>query len=207
MSSGEIKPPRSYLSHSQFYLFKNDPEEYFRQYYVAKLDRRTKKMHKGKVFQEAWCDPKYKYGPILRKAGFTPDVERAIKTALEHPDTIRVEKRFTEVKLRAKGMGLNCTILGILDGFKKADKLLLENKFGVVWTEDRVAKEVQLTWYMLIVYIKYGFIPKTILQSFNANNGIPTLIKVKRTIADFKELIEDINSVWARIIIGDYNQY
>jgi hypothetical protein len=59
----------------------------------------------------------------------------------------------------------------------------------------------------MMVYIKLGFIPKIVFQSFNSKNGIPTIIKTKRNKSGFKELIEDINGVWARIIKGDYTKY
>jgi hypothetical protein len=221
-----MKPPRRYLSHSQFALFNVDPEKYFQDYYVSKIDildddevlESTKqKINLGKIFQLAWCDPEYNYAAALIKAGYTPDFTRAIRTALEHRQTMHVPKSRTEVIMRAKGLGLDCTILSKMDGMQQTshtrrgrttkDVLIVENKYGKTLSADQVKMNDQFTWYMLTVYIKLGVMPRMLVQSFNSCTGIPTIYDVRRNKADFKSLIERINSTWARIVKNDYTKY
>lgn len=205
MSSRKIKPPLKYISHSQFWLFNNNPAEYYQQYYIARVDQPTDKMIFGKIFQEAWSDPKYDYKTELKKAGFTPSKELVIERALQHPDTKRLPVSKTEKKVYAKGLGLNYQIMGILDGF--SDGEIIENKTGKVWSKKMVDESDQITWYSLLVYIKYGYMPKFRLQSFNSNNGMPTIYVGKRKVGQLKELVKRINSMVARIEAGDFNNY
>ena len=201
-----MKLPLPYISQSQFWLFNNDPEEYYQQYYVARRQQPTKKMIFGSIFQEAWCDKAYNYKKKLRQAGFTPDYERVIKTALEHPNTLRLPKSQTEKRFKVQGMGLKHPILAILDGFDKANKHIIENKMGIVWNQQRVDEATQVTWYALSCYLEFGFIPRLTLQSFNSRNGQVAVIKTKRTKEDFKFLIEAINDMHDRIIAGDFQE-
>lgn len=209
MSVATLKPPRPYFSHSQFALFNRNPEEYYQQYYISPIDNATPKMTLGKIFQEAWCDPEYDYEKMLREIGYTPDYARAMRTALEHPDTVRVDKKDTEKILKAKGMGLECTLLSKMDALVGTKKLpaIIENKYGKPLTVEQVRVNDQFTWYMLTVYLKLGVIPRMRVQSFNSKNGIPTIHHITRTKDDFRALIERINSSWTRIVKNDFNLY
>ena len=200
--------PLPYISHSQFWLFNHDPEKYYQQYYVSRLDQATKPMIFGKIFQEAWCDRGYNYPKKLRKAGFTPDYVRIIKTAFDHPKMIRFPKIQTEKQYRAIGMGLKHPILGIFDGFKLKDRWLLENKTGkALWTQERTDDATQITWYALICYLEFGFMPKRLtLQSISSRNGQVVVHETKRDKEDFKFLIDAINEMHDRIVDGDFNK-
>ncbi len=200
-----MKLPRPYLSHSQFWLFNHDPEEYYKQYYIARIDKPTPKMVLGKLFQEAWSDRAFNYIKALKKAGFNSDQARIFKFALEHPTTIRFPKNKTEKRLDGKGLGLKYPIMGYLDGFDKAKRHLVENKLGVVWTQDRADESTQITWYALLIYLNFKFIPKrNTLQSFNGRNGMPNLRETKRIKQDLKFLVEAINEMHDRILADDF---
>ena len=204
MSNTKLQMPCPYVSYSQLALFERDPLEYYQQYFVARVDWATDKMTFGKIFQEAWCDKKYDYVKELTKAGYTSDFIRVVKTALAHPDTVSMPKSFTEKRLLVKTDKMLWPMLAILDGFRKPLKLLVENKMGVWWSQKMVDESPQLTWYMMSVYLEYGFVPKTLLQTFNSKSGIPRLFVVKRTKKDFEALIDRVNIMVTKIQAGDF---
>lgn len=203
----ELKLPKPYISHSQFTLFKRDPMAYYEQYFVARLDEPTEKMTLGKIFQKAWCDKKYPYEQELKKAGFTSDKLRVIKTALEHPATLKIQKSKTEQQFTVKDPAIDYPILAQLDGLDKDIRLIIENKMGQPWNQARVDTDTQVTWYMLCYKIKYRQMPKFLLQSFNSRNGIPNKFWGKRYKVDFDRLISEINGMVTRIKAGDFEQY
>lgn len=200
-----MKLPRPYISPSQFTLFWSDPRKYYLDYYFVRNDKPTVKMTFGTIFQLAWCDPAYDYVKALREAGYTPDYARVIRTALEHPATIKVPKRYTERKMRAKGLGLLHPALVILDGLKLEETMTVENKMGVVWNQKRCDEDVQLGFQDLVFYLKYGKAPKLALQSFNSRTGIPTVLYTRRTMAQRKALVRRINDMVTLIKAGDFN--
>lgn len=205
---GNFKLPLPYISHSQFYLFERDPMAYYEQYFIARVDNATPKMIFGKIFQEAWSDKKYNYKEELRKAGFTSDKERIIRTALSHPETFKLPKNKTEKKFSIRHPKIkDYDLLSILDGMEKDKHVITENKMGVWWTEKMVQESTQITWYMMCYYIKYGKKPKVRLQSFNSNNGRPRIFPAKRTQKDFDNLIDRINAMIIRIEAGDFTKY
>jgi hypothetical protein len=206
-SEKKLAMPVPYISPSSYTLFMQDPMAWYQQYFVARTDEATPKMTLGKIFQMAWCDPQYDFSDELKKAGFTSREERIIKTALDHPKTIKFPKDKTEIKIQVTGAGLLHPVLCIYDGLDINKKLSVENKFGASWNQQRANEAVQNTWQMLVCKLKYGFVPKQILQSFNSNNGRPAHFPVKKTAADFKELVENINSMVLRVQAGDFTKY
>lgn len=213
-SSNCSKPPKEYISHSQWTLWKRDPLEYYRSYYIAKIDNETDPMTLGKVFQKAWCNPKYDYETEFKQLGYTPDKARVVRTALAHPALIKPAEGVweTEYELhvspkhkRAKEFKLLYPIMGIMDGYD--GRVVVENKIGAPWNKKRVDEDTQLTWYALIIYIKHGFIPNLILQSVNSKHGIPTIYETRRTKKQLKELVEEINNMVTMLYKADFNQH
>lgn len=215
----KLKLPRPYISNSQLSLFTRDPMAYYEQYFVARIEEKGEPLTIGKIFQEAWCDKKYDYTKALEEAGFTSDKARAIRTALEHPATVRLPKSKTEKQFIVKGRGLDYPILAQLDGVDPKINLVVENKFGLPWTQEKVDngmyyakdgkqyRDRQLTWYTLGYWIKYKRFPKFLLQSFNGKHGAPNKFWAKRTPADLDELVVDINNMVALIEAGDFEKH
>lgn len=211
--------PLPYLSKSAFELYEKDPMEYYEQYFVARVYEESEAMTLGTIFQEAWCDPKYNYKKALKEAGFNSDKARAIENALNHPATIKLPKKKTEKSVTVQGRGLRYPVLAQFDGLDPDINLIVENKFGAVWTQDRVnssvyydkdrkqRKDRQLTWYTLVYWIKYRKFPKFLLQSFNGRNGIPNKFWVKKYAADLDMLVADINNMVTRVQSGDFEKY
>lgn len=171
----------------------------------------------GSVFQDAWCDPKYDYVAALKSAGFNSDKARAMRNSLQHHQTVRLPKRKTERTIIVKGHGLKYPIMAKFDGLDTDATLIVENKWGVVWSQKRVddglyydqdkkqRHDRQITWYILAYLIKYGTIPKFLLQSFNGKNGIPNHFYATRSAYDIDKLVFDINSMVDRVRAGDFN--
>ena len=204
----KLKLPLPYISHSQFWLFENDPMEYYQQYFVCRIDEPTDKMILGKVFQEAWSDPKYPWRDKLKEAGFNGDKVRVIETALAHKEAVRLAKNKTEKRLEIEHPDVaDYKLLSIMDGLELDIHTITENKMGKWWTQKTVEESTQITWYMMSYYVKYGKMPKLRLQSYNGNNGIPRVFWAKRTKADFDALITRINNMVTRIEAGDFAKY
>lgn len=201
-----LKMPLPYISYSAWALFQKSPVEYYQQYFIGRIDKPTPRMLLGKIFQEAWSDPKYDYVKELKKVGFTSDYERIIRTALNHKQTVRLPKHKCERKHIVRSRELDHPIMAVFDGEDKPIQLLVENKLGHVWTQHEADTSEQITWYVLAWKIKYRTFPKNILlQSFNGKNGLPTLLWTKRAQYDLDELTYRINQTVAKIKAGEFN--
>lgn len=179
-------------------------------------------MTRGKIFQLAWADPKYNYNKALYDEGFTSDNTRIVRQALDNDDVIRLPKKLTEKELIVQGRGLKIPILAQFDGKDTNAHLVIENKFGVAWDQERLdtgvywldkkkrdglKRDRQKEWYMLVYYLKYHKKPKYLLQSFNGKNGKLVKLWGKSTMHDFDLLINDINNMVTRIEAGDFEKH
>ena len=192
--------------------------EWYMQYMVARVEKEGEPLTLGKIFQQAMCDKKFDYAKALKEAGFNSDKERIFKRALENRTIVRLPKKNTEKKIIVKGRGLNYPILAQFDGIDTDITLIVENKFGCVWTQQRVddgifydetrtkRQDRQITWYILAYYIKYGVMPRFLLQSFNGKNGALVQLWAERTMFDLDKLVHDINEMVARVEAGDFNK-
>lgn len=214
----KLEMPISYFSQSSFGLFMRDPMAWYMQYMVGRVEKKGPALTKGKIFQIAWSDRKYDYAKELKKAGFNSDIARAMKMAVEHPQTVRLPKSKTEKTIIVKGLGLKFPILAQFDGIDEKINLIIENKFGVVWNQKRVDDGVyydsegrkqqdwQITWYILVYYIKYGRMPEFLLQSYNGKHGVPTQLWAKRTMYDLDKLVSDINYAYDRVMARNFDK-
>jgi hypothetical protein len=201
------KLPKGYLSWSALNSYLTDPKEYYLHYYLGKdfmVDlkktdmARWEKIRLGKIFQEAWADPRINWRRKLKKDGFTPDKERIIETALKDKNLIRMPIKNCEQRIFADFNGIK--LQAIPDGFK--DKLLVENKFGAVRDQEMVDDDGQLSFYSLTIKLNNKFIPKIILQSVNDRTGKVNIIKTKRTNQDLKHIGELIIMAARGISLG-----
>ena len=195
----EVKLPFGYLSWSQMNTYLWDPKDYYENYFLGKdfmvelkkTDmKRWEKIRMGKHFQDAWSDPRINWKKQLKKDGFTSDKERIIETALKDPNMIRMPISNCEQKIYADFNGIKLLIKP--DGFKKETKLLLENKFGAVRTQEMVDDDNQISFYTLGIKLAFNFITNILMQSINDRTGKVHVIKTKRDKTDLdhiKELI------------------
>lgn len=103
-----------------------------------------------------------------------------------------------------------CVVLGKYDGFdpdipliaddKTTKKLIQNGKPGFKWTQVKVDKCKQLTWYAYIYWKKTGVIPKLQLNWYDWNSKKAVTFNTVRGINDFLMLHHEIKIVHAGIV-------
>lgn len=182
---------QKYLSHSQYSLFKKDPEEYRRRYIFGEESIVTEAMEFGKRFAE---------GLELDDSEYL-DVEIARLQLPNYPKA--------EYKIRTTIGGI--TLLGILDKFDPKKKRIGEIKTGRKWTQGMVDKSTQLKFYDLLILGKYGVQPSEIalywLPTVCDENGTRLsgeplkTFKTSHTMTELMVFLADVQSVWKKIQI------
>lgn len=174
----KLKLPKGYLSYTQINTYLWDPKEYYEQYilgkdFMAEMKKnhpdRWEKIRLGSIFQDAWAIPTFNWRKALKADGFTSDKERIIKTALADRRLLKMAPSKCDKDFRVEYEGIPLLIKP--DGLDLAARLLLENKFGTPRQQEKVDEDLQLGMYAFGVNLKYGFIPKIILQSVSDTSG------------------------------------
>ncbi len=191
---------RKYISWSQFWLYSNSPQKYFEQYVLELKQEPTKKMLFGRIFSDAYenrGNDKYDPCKVLRREGFTTDYERVMKNALSQLPLIKGEECERTFEIENEPFNL----LGKFDGVVESKNLIIENKTGATWTQQRADEAEQLTFYGLVYYLTTGKNPKMILNSVRASDGKVFTFKTQRDIkqlSDFKIRVDEISELIKR---------
>jgi len=141
----DILLPRGYLSYSQWKLRKKNPGKYNDIYFFG-----------GKSFTNAGM----RFGKIVAEALETGETQDPTIKALMSilPRYPRPEH---EIKTRVNTNEGVLTLLGKLDTFFMRGKTFREYKTGKTkWTQAKVDKDEQITWYYALVYLEYGHLPE-----------------------------------------------
>lgn len=139
------KKNRDYISYSQLSLWEKNPNQYYRQYVLGKESPTNKYLDFGKQVATAleW--------------GFDAWHDKMIEMMLVFMPTY--PKR--EFKITAKLDGIK--LLSRFDGWDPKRKHLGEYKTSKNnWTQGMVDKNDQLTFYALMVWLKYRVLPSKI---------------------------------------------
>ena len=156
-SAKVLKLPHGYLSWTQLFLWENNREKYKQSYFENKKDESVApKREWGKKFAE----------------------NRERNQSCNEPEAELARIFFPSVK--GKEVELSCwldlnskekiKIFGKPDGFDRKTMTLIEDKSGSNWTQGMVDKHGQLTFYSLIIWLKYKKLPARIFLNF-----IPTI--------------------------------
>lgn len=136
--------PKGYISWSQLQLFEKDPNLYYQVYIEGLNQFRTKYLELGKRMAE--------------------DLERGFDE--EHDPLFEMMIVFLpgypEREYEIRGVFDNIPLLGKLDGWNEKTMTIGEYKTGKKWTQSMADKTGQLTFYALLVWLKYGKLPKKI---------------------------------------------
>ena len=209
------KTPRPYLSWSQLSLFEKDPNLYY-QVYVEGLDQfRTKYLELGKrmadVLENGFDeehDPMFEYIGMFMPS--YPHREFQIPRLINEGEKSGCKcskclARGIEKPLVFEGVPL----YGKLDGFDDKTLTIGEYKTGKKWTQGMVDKADQLTFYTLLVWLKYKKFPKKIFlhwartdEDLEGNLKLVGEIKTfetKRRLADLILLSKRIKNAWKGI--------
>jgi len=187
---------RPYLSFSSFDLFRRDPDKWYLKYVHGVEEPANDKMVIGKAFSEAYANPSYDYRKALMEARIAPSAAQMIARALENKALVRATPKNCEYKLELTVRGV--PTLMYLDGAKPTKHLIIENKTGAPWTQERADEADQLTFYGAGWYEKTGKLPDYLLQSIDPK-GCVRVFKTKRTVEQFDALWSQVDHVWREI--------
>lgn len=136
--------PKSYLSYSQMNSWKWSREKYKEIYFEGKPYPTNPMMDFGKNFSEI-MDGKKKTDDIIIQG---------VVSLMPRYDT-------SEKEIRESIEGIK--LLGYLDSYCSKTHDLYEYKTGTaLWTQSKVDKADQLTFYSMLIYLKYKIIPENI---------------------------------------------
>jgi hypothetical protein len=181
----------SYLSWSKMNLWEKDPNLFY-QVYVEGIDMfRTKQLELGKKMATAL------------ENGSDPDHDPLMEMMLIFmPD-------YPLKEFDIKAVFEEIPIVGKLDGFNEATLTVGEYKSGKNWTQAMVDQHGQLTFYALLVWLKYKKLPKDIFlhwaKTQEDEKGLLTLtgdirtFKTNRTMKDIILFSKRIKSAWEGI--------
>lgn len=193
----KIKPsfpntsPRGYLSWSQLNLWEHDQNMYY-QVYIENVDMyRTKYLELGKKMACAL------------ENGFSEDGDPMLELMIVYMPAYPA--REYDIKQEFEGIPL----VGKLDGFDEATLTVGEYKSGKKWTQAMVDQHGQLTFYALLVWLKYGKLPNKIFlhwartdEDMEGNLKLTGDIRTFETKRSLKDLIlfsKRIKTAWAEI--------
>jgi hypothetical protein len=132
--------PRPHFSYTQLITFENSPELYEKLYILGEDGYESPQMVFGKEVADAL------------KSGKAQN--NATKHLLEHFAIYPQKEYMLTTTLK---IGRNkVVLLGYLDGYDPKKLKLGENKTGRLWTQDRVDKSDQITFYNLMLYKEKG---------------------------------------------------
>ena len=176
---------RSYLSYSQLTTFEQGK---YVEKYLQGINPENKYQRFGKKFHEAMTR-ETKDKNIERLKLFLPDY------------------KYREVKIDAKIEGI--PILGIPDGVNKDKKEFCDYKTGKKWTQAMADKSDQITFYYILLWKKYGWIPKKSFIHWIETTedddgklrftGFIRTFKTHRTMRDILLLFRRIKRAWEGI--------
>lgn len=179
----EIKK-KDYFSWSQLNLWEKDPNIYYEIYVLGLEVPFTKWMKKGKDLAE-----------YLEKGGDVEDVEDDIKCIA---DFVPQYKR-KEFKINVKLDDIN--LLGYFDSFDDDTLDLYEYKTGKKYTQSIANKLGQLDFYTLMIYLKYGKLPRSIkliwIETETQDDNVVFTGKIKTF--EVKKTMKDIIKISSRI--------
>jgi len=186
----KINTPRPYLSYSQLVLWERDKELYRRVYFDGIKQPENQYLKVGKDLA------------TRLETGIETDNKMIEYLALFMPKYPKIE---FEIMVNWEEI----PVLGKLDGFDIRHRIIGEFKTGKNWSQSRVDKSDQLTFYAMLVWLKYKKLPlgirlhwaKTEIDEngrLQINGDIKTF-KTIRTLSDIILLRGRIVECWKSI--------
>ena len=192
MENKDIKTPRAYLSWSQMNLFERSPIDYTAVYLYGE-NNTNPRMELGKIVAE-----------MLEKGE-----ENADKN-LEFYRLFLPQYPFKEFDVKAN-LG-DIIIYGKLDGWDPKKNEVGEYKTGSKWTQKMADETGQLSFYALLLYLKYKIKPEelrmrlfwmpTIIDPYEGLKltGDLKIFETRRTMTDLIDIMGRARRAWQGII-------
>ncbi len=185
-----IKP----ISWSQYWCYKNKPDEFYQQYILGLQGEQSREMLLGNIIHSGWEGKDWL--TQLKENNYTADFERTVGEIMKFNMPQFPEK---ECWLGQKGLyydETDCTIAGRADGRDKDKHIILEIKTGKhFWNQERADETEQITLYSFLHLKEFGVIPEFLLVSCNVSNGKVKMFNTKRTQEQIDRLCQDIKQV------------
>ncbi len=213
---------KDHYSYSKLWTYLRSPEEYYRNYVLKQKDPPSAPMILGRMFSDIYAtydlkkdqgeaegkkfkladlilNPRNYYKDTPENIYFRPDKIEIIKAALSDKNLYRLAPKYCEQNVFVQGKV--CGLGAKHDGrIKVKDKtLIVENKFGNPWTEERANEEDQITFYAYCDWLLTGIIPTVRVQSVNGKTGQVLAFTVRKTKKAFAPLEEKIEFAWKGI--------
>lgn len=183
--------PRGYLSWSQLNLWEKDPNLYYQVYFEGLDQFRTKYLELGKRMATTLAN------------GF--DEER--DPLFEMLSVFMPAYSHREFDLKAEFEGI--PLVGKLDGWNGKTLTIGEYKTGKNWTQGMVDRLGQLTFYALLVWLKYKRLPRKIFLHWARTDedmfgnlkltGDVRTFETQRTLRDLILFSKRIKVTWTGI--------
>ena len=191
--------PKRHFSYSQYITFKGSPKWYFLKYF---------------------CDKKYEGGyEFGKKVSNSLEKEEGVEdTDIELKMLNTFIKKYPKMNYEIECVFTGIPLYARFDGFDEKNLELGEYKTGDLkykWTQTKADKHIQITWYYLMVYMKFKklitkatlhYIPVKRKKSVNGTILKEEIIfeelkdfETKRTLSDIAKLGVDITRVWKQI--------
>lgn len=191
------KTPRPYLSYSQLACWEKDPNEYYQRYVEGLGMPRTPYLELGKRLAIALENGADEGGnPIINHLVlFMPHIGR---------HEVEIMTDFEGIPLK-----------GVLDSFDEKSLTFREYKSGKRWTQSMVDRHGQLSFYQLLIHLKYGKFVNPIyldwaetkeedgelsftgrIQTFKTERGLKDLIAIGGRI---RCAWEEIGKMWSEM--------
>lgn len=183
--------PRKAISWSSYSLFRRSVAQWIKVYiYGFKFE--SEAILFGRKFAEALEAGGHETGDA--------DVDFALAFMPRYPKVEhKIDVRFRKVAMHGRPDG--CDIKRHLIGEYKTGK--------VEWTQSRVDKEGQLTWYAMVYYLKYGVIPKLELHWYDTQNRMVKTFKTTRTMTQVLLMANDavrVNGEMIKVCEAEYSK-
>lgn len=195
--NNKIVTPRPYLSWSQYDLWNKSPKEYINRYIYGKTFK-NQAMELGSEFAEA-----------LEGGEIDNPIWETIRIMLGGNGIAEFQ-----ISTDCEGVPL----YGKMDNFNEITLCLEEYKTGQSpWTQSKVDKSGQITFYCLMIWLKYKKIPDSIklcwLPTEKDENGKLNItgqiitFPTQRKLKDILVLIPKIKRTWQEISIATQEEY
>lgn len=186
-----INTPRPYISWSQLNLYENDLDAYRRRYFDGIQQPTNQYLETGKKLADR--------------------LETGLETGDEFIEYLAIFlPKYPKIEFEIKANWEEIPVLGKLDGYNPAGRIIGEYKTGKCWTQSMVDKSDQLTFYAMLVWLKYKKFPseirlhwaKTEIDEYGELRitGDIKTFKTIRTLSDIILLRGRIKSAWEGII-------
>lgn len=184
-----LATPRAYLSWSQMTLWERDRQKYIERYILGEQSPSNAAMEFGS----------YVHAALEADNDFDDPM-------LAHLLMVFPSFECREYEIRTEAAGI--PLLGKLDGYEPKHLAIAEFKTGRKWTQQRVDKDDQLTFYDMLHYCRFGrlanviclyWLPTEIVDGEVKPAGMVQRFDTNRSMVDVLRMISRAAKAWREI--------